>query len=44
MEMDLHERERQLLIVEADIKSAQEREWKVSIYLITEFKINFIII
>ena len=32
MEMDLHMTERQLLIAEADFKSAQEREWKVSIY------------
>ena len=33
MEMDLHERERQLLIAEADFRNAQEREWKVIIYL-----------
>ena len=30
MEADIHERERRLLIAEADLQSAQEKEWKVS--------------
>ena len=35
-EADIHKRERRLLIAEADLQSAQEKEWKVSIdYLIS---------
>ena len=34
MEIDLHERERQLLLVEADFRNAQERERKVIVSLL----------